>query len=255
MNYIDTHFHLELFKEESLLADEIESNKIYTIAVSNAPRVFEHLQKICNGKKFLKAALGYHPEVIPIVGNELSLFENHLKQTKYIGEVGLDYSNSSKEEKYEQTRIFERILELCDESGDKILTVHSRRSESDIIDMIGEKFRGKVIMHYYSGNIVILKKAIEYGYYFSVNYSMTQTANGKKIISQIPQNRILTESDGPFVLIDRKKSTPFNIKDTISQLANLFNISTEQTRTLIYDNFKTLLMNYPAASGRGIIEE
>lgn len=244
MNYIDTHFHLDLFKEESLLANEIENNKIYTIAVSNAPRVFEHLQKICNDRKYLKAALGYHPEVIPIVGNELSMFENYLTQTKYIGEVGLDYSNSSKEEKYKQIQIFEKILELCNESGGKVLTVHSRRSESDVIDMIGEKFRGKVIMHYYSGNIATLKKAIEYGYYFSVNYSMTQTANGEKIISQIPQNRILTESDGPFVLIDRKKSTPFNIIQTVSEIAKYYNTTTNQARLLIYNNFKQLLIDY-----------
>ena len=241
MNYIDTHFHLDLFKEENLLIDEIENNKIYTIAVSNAPRVFNNLQKICYDKKYIKAALGYHPEVIPVVGNELSIFENYLTQTKYIGEIGLDYSNSSKEEKYEQIRIFERILKLCDESVGKILTVHSRKSESDVIDMIGEKFRGKIIMHYYSGNIVTLKRAIKYGYYFSVNYAMTQTVNGKKIISQIPKNRILTESDGPFILINNKKSTPIDIKDTVLQLANLFNISIEQMRTSIYDNFKTLL--------------
>lgn len=241
MNYIDTHFHLDLFKEECLLADEIENNKIYTIAVSNAPRVFKHLQKICNGKKYLKAALGYHPEVIPIIGNELSMFEDYLTQTKYIGEVGLDYSNSSKEEKYKQIRIFERILKLCDELGDKILTVHSRKSESDTIDMIGEKFRGKVILHYYSGNIATLKKAIEYGYYFSVNYSMTQTANGKRIISQIPKNRILTESDGPFILIDKKKSTPINMIQTVSEIARYFNITEEGACQLIYNNFKNLL--------------
>ena len=50
MNYCDMHFHLDLHKD-LLIADKIEANQIYTIAVTNTPSVFFHTEKIAVGKK------------------------------------------------------------------------------------------------------------------------------------------------------------------------------------------------------------
>ena len=59
-------------------------------------------------------------------------------------------------------------------------------------------FPGKVILHWYSGSMYILKNAVERGYYFSINHQMILTNNGRKIINQIPMSQILIESDAPF---------------------------------------------------------
>lgn len=243
MNYIDTHFHLDLFKDEIVLVDKIEKSKIYTIAVTNAPRVFKHTQQICFDKKYIKPALGYHPEIIPIIDDELSIFEELISETRYIGEVGLDYSDSLPSQIEEQKRIFTHILDLCNKCGGKILTVHSRKAELDVIELIGSNFNGRVILHYYSGSVTALKKAIEYGFYFSVNSSMVKTANGRKIISLIPLNRLLTESDGPFLSIEEEKITPLIINAVIIELAKLLGDSEYNICNLVYNNFKRLLMD------------
>lgn len=242
MNLIDTHFHLDLFKNDIQIADEIEKNKIYTIAVTNAPHVFEHTKKLCTNKKYIRPALGYHPEVIPVVGDKFSLFEKLFLETKYIGEVGLDFSNSTDNEISEQTRILKKILNLCNEDGHKILTIHSRKAESDIVNMIGNKFNGKIILHYYSGDLYTLKKAIEYGFYFSINAAMIRTNKGKKIISEIPLNRILTETDAPFLSMDNRS---FELNNTINsiiiELSKIINKPQSEISALIYNNFKEIV--------------
>lgn len=242
MTFIDTHFHLDLSDNDKNAADRIEKERIYTLAVTNAPRVFKHSQELCRGKKYIKPALGYHPEIIPVIGDELKLFEKFFPETRYIGEIGLDYSNSSIEEKNEQVRIFRHIIDLCETSGDKVLSIHSRKAENDVVDIIGKDFKGKVILHYYSGGVTPLKKAIEYGFYFSVNYAMTKSANGRTIISKIPIKRILTESDGPFVSIVNQKANPTNINLLVDELSKIFNMSSKQMAIKILDNFRKLLI-------------
>ena len=47
-------------------------------------------------------------------------------------------------------------------------------------------------------NLSLIEEIINAGYYFSINEAMTTSISGKKIISKIPPNRILTETDAPF---------------------------------------------------------
>ena len=71
--------------------------------------------------------------------NQLQL----INETKYIGEIGLDNQNRTINDYFLQKMIFQKILSICAESKNKILTVHSRRASSDVISMIGENFPGK----------------------------------------------------------------------------------------------------------------
>ena len=58
MNFIDTHFHLDLCENIPSLLKKIELNKIYTIAVTNTPSVFDHSFNITKGTIFIRTALG-----------------------------------------------------------------------------------------------------------------------------------------------------------------------------------------------------
>ncbi|MGL1166890.1 TatD family hydrolase, partial [Vibrio parahaemolyticus] len=77
------------------------------------------------------------------------------------------------------------------------------------------------------------------GFYFSINYAMTLSDNGKKIIERIPIDRLLLETDGPFIVIEKKPSTPLNISQT---LTNLISIKISQddknvTSNFVFENF------------------
>lgn len=241
MEYVDTHFHLDLMSDPYGLAKEIEHSKIYTIAVTNTPSVFKFSFELTQDKKYIRAALGLHPELVYQRAGELLLFKEYIKLTSYIGEIGLDFSRNHLASKGQQIKIFENIIQLCADDGNKCLTVHSRKAEKEVVEIIGKDFPGKVILHWYSGSLKTLEKALDFGYYFSVNYKMTKSENGLKIINAIPTDRLLTESDGPFIEVNGVMSNPKTVTDTCNELNRLFKHKSEDFKSTVFQNFSTII--------------
>lgn len=69
---------------------------------------------------------------------------------------------------------------------------------------------------------------------------MINSVKGQIIISQIPLNRILIESDGPFTKVNLQKYSPSQLQEVYRQLAAL--LKSEDIEELIWTNFKTLLL-------------
>lgn len=242
MKYHDTHFHLDLTPNPVEIVDKIEKSKIYTIAVTNSPQVYFYTEEITKNCKYIRPALGLHPELVNERYREIDRFISLINKTKYIGEVGLDNYNKSTSDYKRQVLIFEKVITACAAFENKILTVHSRKAESDILEIIGDNFPGKIILHWYSGSLRNLDKAISRGYYFSINYPMTKSKNGQKIIDRIPINQILMESDGPFTSIGSVKFNPLmvgNILDRICYLKK--NYDKDETRQIVLMNFYNLI--------------
>ncbi len=236
----DTHFHLDLFESFIDVVKEIEEKQIYTIAVTNLPVLYTKLKNKVNSK-YIRPALGFHPELLQEYQKYIPEMWSLLGDTKYIGEVGLDFK-IAKESKQLQISFFEELIERCNKMGGKILTVHSRMSADDIVSIIGSNFNGKIILHWYSGNKTTLSKALDNGFYFSVNYAMLNSNSGKDIINSIPLERLLLESDGPFIKYNNKPFTPSNINIVTSKLSQLKNIEQDKMYSNLWDNFKTLLI-------------
>jgi TatD DNase family protein len=245
MNYIhDTHYHLDLTKDPEAMADTIEAAGIYTIAVTNSPSVFRFTQKIASKRKFLRAALGLHPELAYERNKEVDSFIDLSTQTRYIGEVGLDNSNKSKVDYTIQKKVFSKIIETCANQKNKIITVHSRKSSKDVIDIISSNFPGKIILHWYSGGLADFEKSIENGYYFSINYPMTLSDSGRRLIQRIPLDRILLESDGPFTTLNSEACTPLISKIILERIVSIKSqqgVVAEEVQSAIGNNFKIVI--------------
>lgn len=242
MNYHDTHFHLDLMDNPIDMVNQIEKSKIYTIAVTNSPKVYFYTEKITKNSKYLRPALGLHPELAAERFNEVDKFISLIDKTKYIGEIGLDKYNKTALNYKKQLQVFEKIISACNNFDDKILTIHSRRAENDILDIIGESFPCKKILHWYSGSIKNLEEAVSRGYYFSINYQMTKSKNGQKIIDSLPINQILLESDGPFTSMGSKKFTPLMVENVMQGISNLKkDIKSEHLKEVILKNFYDLI--------------
>ncbi len=243
MAYHDTHFHLDLCQAPQTVASEIDEAGICTIAVTNSPSVFHFTQEVCSTKKYIRPALGLHPELVFERKAEIEQFVELYRRTRYIGEVGLDNMNKSREDYQTQKIIFSKIIDACAGQGNKILTVHSRRAASDVIEMIGDGFPGKIILHWFSGSVSDLERAVKFGYYFSVNYAMTTSEAGKKIIRRIPLNRLLIESDGPFVNYNNRPCTPLIAPMIVENICKLLGNSFQDNdvRQKVSANFANLI--------------
>lgn len=246
---VDTHCHVDLHPNDRLLVDELETAQIYTIAVTNAPSVFQHTLELTKETKYIRAALGLHPELIATHGHELYAFLRELPNTRYVGEVGLDFTTNDKDLRQRQVTVFERIVEACGRSGDKILTIHSRRAAAKVIDTVGKQFRGRAILHWFSGSKTDLRRALDYGFFFSVNPAMATSERTLSLIREIPIERILTETDAPFAKVGAVPGTYRDLSFVAEVLASEWQMSPSEVATTILDNFRSLVTFASAPSG------
>lgn len=200
----DTHFHLDLQKSKNLALEEINKEKIYTIAVTTLPDLYRKEQRL-SISSYVRLALGFHPELLLQYKHQIPLMWELLPQVKYVGEVGLDFSSSGYVQ--EQVSFFEQLICRCIEDSNKVVSIHSRKSASTILDIIGDNFCFKPILHWFTGNKKELDIAIERGYYFSVNLSMIKSIKGKEIVDRIPKTQLLLETDSPFAIGDSQKAS------------------------------------------------
>lgn len=237
----DTHLHLDLMKNRKKIVDEITKKNVYSIAVTNLPTVFNRDKQIIPETKYLKHALGYHPELISDYPDLLSVFKKELKNTRYIGEIGLDASQSYRQSFEQQKVIFSSIISHCHKVGGKILTIHSRKAEKEVLDILGDKFNGQVIMHWYTGTMKNLETAIDRGYWFSINPKMISSKNGRRIMYKIPIEKYLIETDSPFGINEQDLDYISIFKSIITAISEIKSENTLFIEEQLDRNFRKLI--------------
>lgn len=191
----------------------------------------------------IKTALGLHPQLAHERHNELPLFERLLSEVDYVGEIGLDGSKEFKQYLKIQSHVFGKILSLVEKSGGRIMTVHSRGAVSDVLTIIKQyPNSGPIILHWFTGSQAQMRKALALGCWFSVGPKMFESMKGREIISGIPLDRILLETDGPFS--KRRNGIPYEPIDTLSLAGKLREIRRDlrvDYQSQIMENFRKLI--------------
>lgn len=154
-----------------------------------------------------------------------------------IGECGLDYyriTNNESGIKGRQRKVFLEQAELAKES-DKALTIHCRPSKGtddayeDLLSIIhNSKFIIPKIVHFYVGSLAITKKLVAAGFYFTFGGVITFARDYDEAIKYIPLDRILLETDCPYVApapYRGKRNEPAYIIETAKKMAELKNIN------------------------------
>lgn len=248
--FVDFHCHLDLYPDYHAVLKECEAARIRTLAVTTTPRAWPHNAEQLRGSKYVRPALGVHPQLVGTESEPLKLFERYLPEARYIGEIGLDAGPAYYKTLPEQKACFERILRLCAEHGGKILTIHSVRSVRAVLDLLeATVLPGKagVVLHWFTGTKSELKRAIGLGCYFSVNATMLSADRSRALIEQIPLDRLLTETDGPFTEVDGRSSRPIDVEHTASQLAGLRGLRPLEVRHIVGSNLARLVSEDGAA--------
>jgi TatD DNase family protein len=244
--FVDFHCHLDLFPNHLEVLKECEEFGIKTLTVTNAPRVWQQNQLFAKDCQHVRVALGLHPQLAHAYAHELNLFERYLPEAKYVGEVGLDGAPEYANTLEIQRQVFSKILNLCAQSGGKILTVHSRHASCEVIELIGNYLpsnKGKTVLHWFTGSMKEALVAIELGCYFSVNIKMLNSLKGRDLLSHLPPDRILTESDSPFIKLGKSLMYPKDIGKVIEKLALLWAIDEVSATSIIRNNLRNLLSN------------
>jgi len=238
---VDAHCHIDLYSDPAAVVTEAESLGIRTIAVTNAPSVYHFTKQITDGLKYVRPAAGLHPELVHSHGHELPLLLPLLEETRYVGEIGLDYVTTDEAIRSRQRDVFTAVVERCATLGGKVLTIHSRRAAADVIAIVGPSFPGRAILHWFSGTAKQLESAAAAGFFFSINTSMLASKSGDSLVRAMPVDRVLTETDGPFVKLGQRPATPPDTALAVETLARIWSIDAAEAKQRIADNLRILV--------------
>lgn len=158
-----------------------------------------------------------------------------------IGETGLDYKN--KPFKIMQKYLFRYNIRLAKKIN-KPLIVHTRNSFYDTINILKEENAEKCkgILHCFTGNIKDAKKVLDIEFFISFSGIITYLNKNKieKLIKFIPLNKILLETDTPFLTpkkIKKKTNKPYNLIYIAKIIADIKKITLTELSKITKKNF------------------
>ncbi len=201
---IDTHAHLDDFDEmEPIVNRAREAGVDAIIAVGANMRACRLTLKWAETYPgYVYPALGIHPTewFEEDVEETLRFVEEHLDRCVAVGEIGLDYwsreARKNKAVRERQREIYVRQLEMAVEY-DKPVSIHSRGSWRDALDLLLRHGPERAVFHWYSGPLDILKELLDAGYYISATPAAEYSKHHRAALKEAPLERILLETDSP----------------------------------------------------------
>ena len=193
-------------------------------------------------------AVGIHPEgvrkSIDEDINELRKIIDKNKENKKlvaIGEIGLDYYYT-KENKALQKEYFIKQLDLAIEN-DLPVIIHSRDASQDMYEILkhNKYEKIKLVFHCFQPSDEIAKLILERKYMVGVggNITFKRSEHSLNIISSIPVEQIMVETDAPYmspVPVRGTRNESKNIKYVIEKLSEIKNIEADELQEILYSN-------------------
>ncbi len=214
----------------------------FVLSVTTTPKAWRGTLALSRGHARIRTALGLHPQVAHERHRELALFEGLLPETKYVGEIGLDGSADYRQHAAIQSKCFDHVLKASAKAGGRILTIHSRGAPDEVMDALARQPNaGTPVLHWFSGTKTQLRRAVDMGCWFSVGPAMLQGRKGIELLSAMPGNRVLTETDGPFAARGGCPLQPADVGEAISACAAVWKTDAPEASSRITANFRRMV--------------
>ena len=259
MNLFDSHAHYDDEKFDNDRKEIIEQT--LKNGVSNfivAGYNIESSKKALNIVKEYKelySIVGISPNDIEDIKEDKDIDTNILEIEKLIkaddngkivavGEIGLDYY-WNKENKELQKIIFKKQIELANKYNLPIV-IHTRDAINDTLEIIkNNEVKNRGIFHCCPLNRELVKEALKLGYYISLSGVVTfkNAKNANEIIEMIPENRILIETDSPYLAPEPVRGTRnncMNVKYVAEKIGKIKNKTLEEIADITNKNTKTI---------------
>ena len=221
---IDTHAHLDAGADRpsTLVARARAAGVTRILTVGTTLAGCRAALAIAEREEGVFAVLGVHPHEAggPDAGKlrELTaLFAS--EKAVAVGETGLDFFRDYAPHDA-QRRLFERQLELAAELG-KPVVIHTRAADDDTLALLAG-FDGTVVLHCFSSP-ALLEPALERGWYvsFAGNVTFPKAPELREAAARVPADRILAETDMPYLAPQPKRGRPNEPAFVVHTLATL----------------------------------
>ncbi len=202
-HYNDSYFGTEA-ERNARIAEILSGDVGYIINVGTEPTNSRESLKIAEVFDTVFAAVGIHPSDLYDLASPEEAFEEikalaaHPKAVA-IGEIGLDY-HWHEERKDFQKEWFHRQLTLAEEL-DLPVIVHDRDAHGDCLDVVLQHPNARGVFHSFSGSAETAAELVKRGWYISFSgvITFTNATRLAEIVPAVPDNRILIETDCPYL--------------------------------------------------------
>jgi len=260
--YVDVHTHLthdDFVGEVDAVVQRAVNAELGAIVVNGLDPVSNRaILEMASSINVVKAALGIYPidavnDRLPAglpfhvatfdVNAELNFIEEQAAQGTVfaLGECGLDGYWVGPETFPRQEEVFERMINIA-QKHDLPLIVHTRKLEQRAADILSHHKVKRVNFHCFGGKVKLARRlAEEQGWWFSIPANAGVNEAFRKMLIELPPEKILTETDAPFLSPTKgQRNEPANVTGTVRLLAELRGWKLEQAREQLWANYNQL---------------
>ena len=250
---VDSHCHLdfpELLKDiDNVVCRAKRRGVCKFVTICTKEEDLEKVISLAESFKEIYFAFGLHP--MNVSGSSKISLESLLEAAKHpkmvgIGETGLDYYYTVETKELQIESLITHIVAA--RKTNLPLIIHSRNADEDMGNILVGEFNRepfKCVMHCFSSGEKLARVTTDLGFYLSMSGIVTfpKSEDLRKIFSKIDKNRILLETDSPYLapVPNRgKKNEPAFTADTAKVGAEIFKLNEYDFRRLTTENFYNL---------------
>ena len=234
---IDTHCHLNFpdkFPDPAATIEEAKRAGVDRLIVIGCdPESSRNAVALADQFPNVFAAVGWHPTYTAgYTRASLDEIEAMLSNPKVVavGEIGLDYHWDYSTPEQQRIALFDQ-LDLASRL-DKPIVFHAREAYPDLLDILEARPPHAYLLHCFAGDTRDAQRALALGSCFGVDGPITYKNAGelREIIGQIPADRIVVETDSPYlppVPFRGKPNTPAYVVHVNNALAGVLGLTPE----------------------------
>lgn len=251
LRFVDAHVHLSDEDYAECTGEVIQEARMANVValVSNSVDLKTSIKSLELAEKYrglVYAALGIQPSSVERVAEEeiertLDLISKQRvnKAMVAIGEIGLD-SNCMRSWS-DQLKVFDEMLH-CAESMRLPVIIHSRGTAEQVIERLPSYKLEKVLLHFFTGSLDSLSRAVENDYYISEGPAAVYSESIREVIRKVPTTNLLTETDGPVRFykppFNGNRTTPAFIPQVVKAIAEIKKTDVQGLAEKIARNFE-----------------
>ena len=206
---VDMHCHLDRMSNAEEVAREAAEHGIAIFDTPVTPADTLAAQERLGTQTNVRVGAGLHPWWLAdgrCGAADVDLAAELAGELAYIGEVGLDFGRRGGNTQELQTAAFEGICHAIAKHPlpHRVMSIHAIHAATaalDILERTGvvgtDTHTAAVIFHWFSGSSEEFARARRLGCYFSVSEHMLKSKRGREYARQLPEGRLLLETDAP----------------------------------------------------------
>jgi TatD DNase family protein len=165
---------------------------------------------------------------------------DHIDQAFAVGEIGLDHYWVPEPLWEAQEDAFRQLVQLAMDA-DKPIIIHSRKAERRTFEVLKEMGTTRVNWHCYSSKVKLGRQIAAHGHYLSIPANVRKAQNFIRLLETVPRDRILLETDCPFLAPVRgERNEPAHVASTAQFAAETWAVDIDEVQAQLADNFTTL---------------